>query len=127
MLVSHASRYPPARNDSESLRDEKVKVLRAIQPFEPRNVVRGQFRGYRNETGVDPNSEVETFVALQLEIDSWRWRGVPCYIRAGKSLPVTCTEVLVQLRQPPTMYQGSISSRTTAVLGSVPISRLHSA
>src|SRR5437773_8012379 len=94
------------RIDSESIRDEKVKVLRAIPPLEPRNVVRGQFRGYRNENGVAPNSQVETFAALQLEIDSWRWRGVPFYIRAGKSLPVTCTEVLVQLHQPPTMYQG---------------------
>src|SRR5437773_1718798 len=94
------------RIDSESIRDEKVKVLRAIPPLEPRNVVRGQFRGYRNENGVAPNSQVETFAALQLEIDSWRWRGVPFYIRAGKCLPVTCTEVLVQLHQPPTMYQG---------------------
>jgi glucose-6-phosphate 1-dehydrogenase len=97
---------PPVRTDSESVRDEKVKVLRAIPPLEPRNVVRGQFRGYRSENGVAPNSEVETFVALQLEIDSWRWRGVPFYLRAGKCLPVTCTEVLVQLRQPPTMYHG---------------------
>ena len=97
---------PPVRTDSESIRDEKVKVLRAIPPLEPRNVVRGQFRGYRNEDGVASNSEVETFAALQLEIDSWRWRGVPFYIRAGKSLPVTSTEVLVRLHQPPTMYQG---------------------
>src|ERR1043166_2230014 len=97
---------PPVRTDSESVRDEKVKVLRAIPPLEPRNVVRGQFRGYREENGVAPNSQVETFAALQLEIDSWRWRGVPFYIRAGKSLPVTCTEVLVRLHKPPTMYQG---------------------
>jgi glucose-6-phosphate 1-dehydrogenase len=97
---------PPVRTDSESIRDEKVKVLRAIPPLEQRNLVRGQFRGYRRENGVAPNSQVETFAALQLEIDSWRWRGVPFYIRAGKCLPVTCTEVLVQLHQPPTMYQG---------------------
>ena len=105
-VLANLTMEPPVRTDSESIRDEKVKVLRAIPPLEPRNVVRGQFRGYRNENGVAPNSQVETFAALQLEIDSWRWRGVPFYIRAGKSLLVTCTEVLVQLHQPPTMYQG---------------------
>jgi len=105
-VLANLTMEPPVRTDSESIRDEKVKVLRAIPPLEPRNVVRGQFRGYRNENGVAPNSQVETFAALQLEIDSWRWRGVPFYIRAGKSLPVTSTEVLVRLHQPPTMYQG---------------------
>jgi glucose-6-phosphate 1-dehydrogenase len=103
-VLTNLTMEPPVRTDSESIRDEKVKVLRAIRPLEQRNLVRGQFRGYRSENGVASNSQVETFVALQLEIDSWRWRGVPFYIRAGKSLPVTCTEVLVQLRQPPTMY-----------------------
>ena len=83
---------------------EKVKVLKAIPPLEPKNLVRGQFKGYRNEPGVSPDSKVETFAALKLEIDSWRWRGVPFYIRAGKSLPVTCTEVLIRLCLPPTMY-----------------------
>jgi glucose-6-phosphate 1-dehydrogenase len=105
-ILANLAMEPPVRTDSESVRDEKVKVLRAIRPLEPRKVVRGQFRGYRNENGVAPNSEVETFAALQLEIDSWRWRGVPFYIRAGKSLPVTCTETLVELCQPPTMYEG---------------------
>src|SRR5215467_1795543 len=105
-VLANLTMEPPVRTDSASMRDEKVKVLRAIPPLEPRNVVRGQFRGYRDENGVAPNSQVETFAALQLEIDSWRWKGVPFYIRAGKSLPVTCTEVLVQLHQPPTMYQG---------------------
>jgi glucose-6-phosphate 1-dehydrogenase len=105
-VLANLAMEPPVRTDSESVRDEKVKVLRAIRPLEPKNVVRGQFRGYRNENGVASNSQVETFAALRLEIDSWRWRGVPFYIRAGKSLPVTCTEVLVQLHQPPTMYQG---------------------
>jgi len=66
--------------------------------------VRGQFKGYRNEPGVAPDSKVETFAALKLHIDSWRWRGVPFYIRAGKNLPVTCTELEVKLRHPPTMY-----------------------
>jgi glucose-6-phosphate 1-dehydrogenase len=105
-VLANLTMEPPVRTDSESIRDEKVKVLRAIPPLEPRNVVRGQFRGYRDENGVAPNSQVETFAALQLEIDSWRWRGVPFYIRAGKSLPVTSTEVLVQLHEPPTMYRG---------------------
>jgi glucose-6-phosphate 1-dehydrogenase len=105
-VLANLTMEPPVRIDSESIRDEKVKVLRAIRPLEQKDLVRGQFRGYRSEVGVAANSEVETFVALKLEIDSWRWRGVPFYIRAGKSLPVTCTEVLVQLRQPPTMYRG---------------------
>src|SRR5215471_9466804 len=105
-VLANLTMEPPVRTDSESIRDEKVKVLRAIRPLEQRHLVRGQFRGYRSESGVVPTSQVETFAALQLEIDSWRWRGVPFYIRAGKCLPVTCTEVLVQLHQPPTMYQG---------------------
>ena len=105
-VLANLTMEPPVRTDSESVRDEKVKVLRAIPSLEPGNVIRGQFRAYRNENGVAPNSQVETFAALRLDIDSWRWRGVPFYIRAGKSLPVTCTEVLVRLHQPPTMYQG---------------------
>ena len=97
---------PPVRTDSESIRDEKVKVLKAIPPLEAKSIVRGQFQGYRNEPGVAPGSTVETFAALRLEIDSWRWQGVPFYIRAGKGLPVTCAEVVVRLRRPPTMFQG---------------------
>jgi glucose-6-phosphate 1-dehydrogenase len=92
---------PPAGFDSESIRDEKVKVLKEIAPLGPDSVVRGQFAGYRREKGVAPDSKVETFAALRLGISSWRWHGVPFYIRAGKELPVTCTEVLVQLRRPP--------------------------
>ncbi|MBL9162414.1 MAG: glucose-6-phosphate dehydrogenase [Planctomycetaceae bacterium] len=96
---------PPVRTDSESIRDEKVKVLRAMPPLETANLVRGQFRGYRQESGVAADSQVETFAAMRLEVDSWRWRGVPFYIRAGKNLPVTCTEIVVRLRKPPTMYE----------------------
>jgi glucose-6-phosphate 1-dehydrogenase len=96
---------PPVRTDSESIRDEKVKVLKAIMPIDPKNLVRGQFRGYRQEPGVAPDSKVETFAALKLHIDSWRWRGVPIYIRAGKSLAVTCTEIQVHLRMPPSMFK----------------------
>lgn len=103
-VLANLAMEPPVRTDSESVRDERVKVLKAMPPLDPKNLVRGQFRGYRNEKGVAPDSKVETFAAMKLEIDSWRWRGVPIYIRAGKCLPVTCTEVVVRLRQPPTMY-----------------------
>jgi glucose-6-phosphate 1-dehydrogenase len=103
-VLANLAMEPPIRTDSESIRDEKVKVLKAIPPLNAKGLVRGQFKGYRNEPGVAPDSKVETFAALNLEIDSWRWRGVPFYIRAGKNLPVTCTEILIHLRQPPTMF-----------------------
>ena len=98
----------PVRMDSESIRDEKVKVLKAIPALEERNVVRGQFRGYLDERGVAANSKMETFAALRLEINSWRWQGVPFYIRAGKSLPVTCTEIVCRLRKPPTVIPADV-------------------
>ena len=104
-VLCNLTMEPPVRTNSESIRDEKVKVLRGMVPLEAKNLVRGQFRGYRQEPGVAAGSKVETFAALKLEIDSWRWRGVPFYIRAGKNLPVTCTEVTVRLLQPPTTYQ----------------------
>ena len=104
-VLANLAMEPPIRTDSESIRDEKVKVLKAIAPLDSKNLVRGQFRGYRQEKGVAPDSQVETFAALKLEIDSWRWNGVPFYIRAGKCLAVTCTEILIRLRQPPTMYK----------------------
>ncbi len=105
-VLSNLAMEPPIRTDSETIRDEKVKVLKAIPSLAAEHVVRGQFRGYRLERGVAPDSGTETFVALRLEIDSWRWQGVPFYIRAGKCLPVTCTEVVVRLRRPPTMFHG---------------------
>jgi len=104
-VLANLAMEPPIRADSESIRDEKVKVLKAIAPLDLKDLVRGQFRGYRQEPGVAPDSPVETFAALKLYVDSWRWRGVPFYIRAGKCLPVTCTEILIRLRQPPTMYK----------------------
>jgi len=104
-ILTNLAMEPPVRTDSESIRDEKVKVLKAIPPLSASDLVRGQFRGYRNEPGVAPDSTVETFAALKLEVDSWRWRGVPFYIRAGKCLAVTCTEILIRLRRPPTMYE----------------------
>jgi glucose-6-phosphate 1-dehydrogenase len=105
-VLANLTMEPPPNTDSESIRDEKVKVLKAIPPLESKNVIRGQFNGYRKEKGVAPDSDVETFAALQLEIDSWRWRGVPFYIRAGKCLPVTCAELVVRFRKPPTMFEG---------------------
>lgn len=105
-VLTYLAMEPPIRTDSETVRNEKVKVLKAIPALRPTDVVRGQFRGYRAEAGVAPDSEVETYAALRLQIDSWRWAGVPFHLRAGKCLPVTCTEVLVRLRRPPTIFDG---------------------
>jgi glucose-6-phosphate 1-dehydrogenase len=104
-VMANLTMEPPVRTDSESIRDEKVKVLKAIPALQPADVVRGQFRGYRNEPGVAADSKVEMFAAMKLEINSWRWHGVPFYIRAGKCLPVTCTEITLRLRRPPTMFR----------------------
>jgi glucose-6-phosphate 1-dehydrogenase len=103
-ILANLAMEPPIRMDSESIRDEKVKVLKAIPPLDANNLVRGQFRGYRAEKGVAQDSQVETFAALRMEIHSWRWQGVPFFIRAGKCLPVTCTEILLRLRRPPSAY-----------------------
>jgi glucose-6-phosphate 1-dehydrogenase len=91
----------PARQDAQTMHAEKLRLFRAMRPLDPAHVVRGQFRGYRNEPGVAADSHVETFVALQLHIDTWRWAGVPFYIRTGKCLPITATEVVVDLKKPP--------------------------
>ena len=106
-ILVNLAMEPPAGNDSESVRDEKAKVLREIAPLSPDNLIRGQFAGYRKEKGVAPDSKVETFAALKLEINSWRWHGVPFYLRAGKELPVSCTEVLVQFHRPPAVYSAT--------------------
>src|SRR5579863_8184295 len=103
-ILCNLAMEPPVRTDSESIRDEKVKVLKAIAPIDEKSIVRGQFRGYRNEGGVAAGSRTETFAALKLEVNSWRWQGVPFYIRAGKQLPVTCTEIFIRLRRPPNVY-----------------------
>jgi glucose-6-phosphate 1-dehydrogenase len=110
-ILCNLTMEPPVRMDSETIRDEKVKVLKAIPPLETDHLVRGQFRGYRQEAGVRSDSKVETFAALQLEIDSWRWKNVPFYIRAGKNLPVNCTEVLARLRKPPSVFKESALSQ----------------
>ncbi len=100
-VIGFLSMEPPVTTYHESLRDEQVKVFRAIRPLSPEDLVRGQFKGYRNEAGVSQNSTVETFAAVRLFIDSWRWENVPFFIRAGKCLPITSTEVLVTLKRPP--------------------------
>jgi glucose-6-phosphate 1-dehydrogenase len=107
-VLSNLAMEPPVRMDSESIRDEKVKVLKAIPALEEKNVVRGQFHGYLGEKGVAPDSKVETFAAIRFEVNSWRWQGVPFYIRAGKSLPVTSTEIVCRLRKPPTMIPADV-------------------
>ena len=91
----------PVGRDVEAIRDEKARVLKAIEPLDPAHVVRGQYRGYRSEPGVSPSSTVETFAAVELQIDTWRWAGVPFVIRAGKRMPTTLTEVVVELTRPP--------------------------
>ncbi|HVO64637.1 MAG TPA: glucose-6-phosphate dehydrogenase [Terriglobales bacterium] len=98
---------PPVRTDSETIRDKKAEVLKAIPPLLTKDLVRGRFTGYLKEPGVKSDSKTETFAALRLEVDSWRWKGVPFYIRAGKCLPVTCTEVFARFRKPPTVIPGS--------------------
>ena len=100
-VVAALAMEPPVPTYPDSVRDEKAKVFRAIRPLRPEDLVRGQYAGYRQEKGVAPDSTVETFAALRLHIDSWRWEGVPFFIRAGKRLATSCTEVLVTLKRPP--------------------------
>jgi glucose-6-phosphate 1-dehydrogenase len=92
---------PPTGHEPEALQAEKLRLFRAMRPLDPKEVVRGQFKGYRDEPGVAKDSQIETFAALQLHIDTWRWAGVPFYIRAGKCLPIGATEVTVTLKHPP--------------------------
>jgi glucose-6-phosphate 1-dehydrogenase len=110
-VLTNLAMEPPVRPDSGSIRDEKVKILKAIPTLAEKDVVRGQFRGYRAEKGVTSDSNVETFAALRLEINSWRWQGVPFYVRAGKCLPITSTEILIRFKQPPPLYpSGSLKA-----------------
>jgi glucose-6-phosphate 1-dehydrogenase len=103
-LLSNIAMEPPIGAGAESIRDERTKVLKGVQCLEPSQVIRGQVEGYRDEKGVKPDSQVETYVALKVCINSWRWKDVPFYIRAGKALPVTATEVVARLRQPPAIF-----------------------
>jgi len=100
-VVAMLAMEPPTTIHHDGLHDRQVKILRAIPPVHPAHVVRGQFRGYHDEPGVAPGSTVETFAAVRLEVDSWRWAGVPFVLRAGKNLPVTVTEVAVCFQRPP--------------------------
>jgi glucose-6-phosphate 1-dehydrogenase len=107
-VLSNLAMEPPVGFDSESVRDEKVKVLRSMPALEAKNVIRGQFRGYLDEKGVAKDSQTETFAALKLEINSWRWKGVPFYLRAGKCLPTTCTEIVAKFHKPPSLIPDSV-------------------
>ena len=103
-LVSNIAMEPPPCPDVESIRDERVKVLRSTQTVDTEDIQLGQFAGYHDEPGVKPNSKVETFAMLRLHINSWRWRDVPFYIRTGKLMPVTATEVIAKFRQTPPVF-----------------------
>jgi glucose-6-phosphate 1-dehydrogenase len=126
-VLTNLAMDQPASTDGEAIRDEKVKVLKAIAPLDDSSLVRGQFRGYRSEKGVAPASKTETFAALRLQIDSERWQGVPFYIRAGKCMPMTCTELVLRLRRPasvfpaaalmPNHFRFRISPEVTLALG----------
>ena len=119
-ILANLAMEPPMRTDSETIRDEKVKVLKAIPPLEAKNLVRGQFRGYRKETGVAPDSKVETFAALQLNIDSWRWQRRAVLHPGREIVAVTCTEIVVRLRQPPTMFR-ALQSGTATIFDSASV------
>jgi glucose-6-phosphate 1-dehydrogenase len=113
-VVAHLAMEPPVGRGIDALRDEKTKVLRSIRSLTGRSLIRGQYEGYRQEAGVAPDSDVETFAAMQLHLDSWRWAGVPFFIRAGKELAATGTEVLVELKTPP---QNIFADKAHAIAG----------
>ncbi len=100
-VVANLTMDPPTGEDHDAVRDRKADVLKAVRPLTPEAIVRGQYEGYRSVAGVARGSNVETFVAVRLEIDSWRWAGVPIFVRAGKMLPVTCTEATIEFKRPP--------------------------
>jgi glucose-6-phosphate 1-dehydrogenase len=100
-IVSYLAMEAPSSAYGEAIRDEQAKVLRTVRPMTIENMVRGQFRGYKSEPGVAEDSYMATYAALRMYVDSWRWHGVPFYVRAGKSLKMTCTEVIVELNVPP--------------------------
>jgi glucose-6-phosphate 1-dehydrogenase len=100
-VLAQLTMDPPTGEEHEAMRDQKAALLKAVRPLEPKHVVRGQYEGYQSVPGVRTGSTVETFVAVKLHIDTWRWAGVPIYIRAGKLLPVTTTELIVQFKRPP--------------------------
>ncbi|MEO8098535.1 MAG: glucose-6-phosphate dehydrogenase [Acidobacteriota bacterium] len=104
---------PPATGQEDAVREEKARILKAVRPLGPEDVIRGQYRGYREEEGVAPDSQVETYAAVRLFVDTWRWADVPFYIRSGKCLPLTATEVIVEFKKPPCeTFQGSVNGRS---------------
>ncbi len=106
-VLSLLAMEPPSSMTADAIRDEQAKVLRTVRPLDPGDLVLGQFRGYRSEAGVAPDSRVPTYAALRLHVDSWRWQGVPFFVRAGKSLAKTVTEVTVEFkRAPPVVFHG---------------------
>lgn len=113
-VVANLTIDPPTGEEHDAIRDRKSELMRAVRPLSPATVVRGQYEGYRSVPGVAPGSTVETFVAVCLEIDSWRWAGVPIYIRAGKMLPVTCTEATVEFKRPPRETFGELVPSSSA-------------
>jgi len=115
-LVANLTIDPPTGQEYDAVRDRKGELLRAIRPLTPDAIVRGQYEGYRSVPGVAPSSATETFVAVRLDIDSWRWAGVPIYIRAGKMLPVTSTEAFVEFKRPPRETFGELVPATSAHL-----------
>jgi len=113
-VLANLTMDPPTGEDHEAVRDEKSRLLKAIRPIKPESVVRGQYNGYRSVPGVAPGSTVETFIAVKLFIDTWRWAGVPIFIRAGKEMPVTATEVVVEFLRPPRETFGEIVPSSSA-------------
>ena len=113
-VVANLTMDPPTGEDHDAVRDRKAELMRAIRPLGPNDVVRGQYKGYRSVPGVAPGSLVETFAAIKVQIESWRWAGVPIYIRAGKLLPVTCTEALIEFKRPPRETFGEIVPSSSA-------------
>jgi glucose-6-phosphate 1-dehydrogenase len=107
-LLATLTMEAPSSAETDAIRDEKARILKSMRPLDPSQVVRGQYRGYRQENGVAPDSQVETFAAVKLFIDSWRWANVPFYMRTGKYLPVKATEILVQLKEPPQTVFGEV-------------------
>jgi glucose-6-phosphate 1-dehydrogenase len=114
-VIANLTMEPPVGMEMELIRDERVKMFRAMRPLDPQNVVRGQYRGYAEEQGVKQGSKTETYAAVELYIDSWRWQGVPFFVRAGKSLATTATEVTVHFRRPPRLFEDSNLGRSNHV------------
>ncbi len=107
-IVAHLAMDPPTGEEFDAMRDQRANLLKAVRPIQPDDVVRGQYLGYRDVPGVRPGSTVETYIAVRLFVESWRWEGVPIYIRTGKNLPLTATEVSVEFRRPPRATFGEL-------------------